>query len=162
MSTGAGGPVRYDPHVAESPSYQPSGPLIFISVLVGFGVLMLLTRPSWESSRQRARTTECPINLEMIATEQARMAEAGRGYLSCPRTPDHVPGRESLIWPSPPGCWAQLGFMDDVPLRGRYEVTAADGKWSATCEIDSDGDGDVAIFDASEALTVSLRAGSAD
>ncbi len=154
--------LRYDPCVADHPSLQPSGPLVFISVLVGFGVLMLLVKPSWQSTNRRARTTECPINLEMIATEQARMAAAGRGYLSCPRTPAQIVGAESMRWQEPPACWARLGFLPDVPLRGRYEVAAAGGGWTATCEIDSDGDGDVAVFDASEALTVALRAGTAD
>jgi hypothetical protein len=136
------------------PAYRKqSGPLIFLVVLAGFGVLFLLMSPMWEKSRRQSRYTECTTNLEMIAARQEVLHDERGTYSSCATWPPELP-LVAAPWLEGPRCWIELGFERDVDLRGQYRVDGGRDSFTAVCWVDADEDGKPARFEATAELTV--------
>lgn len=138
--------------MAEPRYRKQTGPLIFVVMLAGFGVLLAVLGPTWERARRQSRYTECTTNLEMIAARQDAIHEARGTYVSCSTYPHDLP-LEAAMWEEGPPCWIELGFQRDVELRGQYRVDGGMDSFKATCWMDLDGDGAPAKFDASNELT---------
>ncbi len=138
--------------MAEPRYRKASGPLTFVLLVGGLIVFVVVMQPSWERTKVQSRAAECPINLEIIADRQEALKAERGAYLGCPRYPATVP-EASMTWESAPSCWTELGFEPDVFLWGQYAVDARAGSWSATCTIDTDGDGDAAVWTASSEAT---------
>ena len=138
-----------------APSYRKqSGPLIFVVMLAGFGVLFTLMGPTWEKARRGSRYTECTTNLEMIAVRQEALHQQRGTYVSCATWPPELP-LEAAPWEEGPPCWIELGFQRDIDLRGQYRVDGGRESFTATCLMDLDGDGEPARYEASNERTVS-------
>ena len=74
-------------------------------------------------------------------------------YLSCPTFPSQIAGETAADWSGMPTCWQILGFLPEVRLRGQYEVSATTTHFEATCKMDLDEDGELAIYRASDLKT---------
>lgn len=121
--------------MAKTNTRQPTGPFVFLSVLVGFGLAMWAVKPFWDSASYDSLRAECTINLELIASHQARLlAEQGRP-LACSAWPAELPGLDGTPWPEVPRCWARLGFEPGLTLHGQYVAEASPTGWTARCTL---------------------------
>ncbi len=132
---------------------KPSGPLVFLVLLGAFAIVALTLKPAWHKAYDVAHYTECRTNLELVADRQATRVAQGRDYLACPTWPS-TPPTQPTVWADAPSCWGQLGFEPDIFLRGQYRVDVSSNSFSVTCRMDLDGDGDAALFEASDERTV--------
>ncbi len=154
--------IVYPGSVSQPAAKPVSGPLLFGVLIVGFIIVTLALRPSLQNTLAVTRDAECQVNLELIADRQQQLHDAQGTYRTCSVWPPQHPNAEPVLWADAPACWAELGFEPDVRLWGRYEVSASRVSWTATCEVDSDGDGAIARWSATDATTASKAAGTAD
>lgn len=136
-----------------APTYRKAtGPLMFVLLISSLLIALVATNPTWKKAKLRSRSAECAINLEIIAEKQAALESERGGYLGCPRHPAEQP-TSSQLWDQVPPCWDTLGFQPGIFLWGQYSVVAGATGWTATCTIDTDADGDVAKWTASDSTT---------
>ena len=139
---------------------QPNtGPVTYVVLLGGFALMLAVSKPFVDQMRASAREAECPTNLEFIATILAETPAAPR---SCGPWPSTPPSAAAVSWAEAPACWDALRFDRDLALWGQYEVRPEGDSWVATCRLDLDGDGEAAVYEASEHRTAHLREGTQD
>ncbi len=130
---------------------QPTGPFVYISVLVGFGLAMWAVKPFWDSAGDDSLRAECTVNLELVASRQASIIPERGRPLACAAWPVDPPGPDGTPWQDIPTCWARLGFEPGVTLHGRYEVEATPTSWTARCTLRIRED--VEVWEASSTVT---------
>lgn len=137
--------------MASAQPRRPTGPFIYLSVLLGFGVAMMVVKPFWEKASYNSLRAECAVNLEVVADAQAEWIKAnGRPLVCAAHPPDPVP-EAGHLWEDPPLCWTQLGFETGLTLHGRYEVEGSATSWTARCTVQV-GD-EVEVWEASNERT---------
>jgi hypothetical protein len=112
---------------------QPTGPFVYISLLVGFGVAMWAVKPFWDAAGHDSRRAECTVNLEIVADQESAITKAEGRPLPCDSWPTAPPGPEGTPWTDVPVCWQRLGMEPGVTLHGQYKVETSTTGWTATC-----------------------------
>ncbi len=136
-----------------------TGPVAYVVIIGGFAAMLLLVRPFFASMADQSRQAECLTNLEFIA---ATLTEDPSAPRRCGPFPSSPPSERAVPWADAPACWDGLKFERDLALWGQYEVEPRGSGWLATCRLDLDGDGDVLVFEASDARTAAKREGTED
>ncbi len=130
---------------------QPTGPLVYITLLVGFGVAMMAVKPFWDRTGYDSMRSECLVNLEVIAEQQAAITKSEGRPLACAPHPVEPPGPDGVPWTEVPVCWQRLGFDPRLTLHGRYEVETGATGWTARCGLTVGGVDEV--WEATDAVT---------
>lgn len=131
--------------------------MITVSIV---GILSAIALPEYEQLLQRSKRTEIPMNVDGVRTVEVGYQAEWGVYTSCAIQPPNVPGRVAQPFPATPFTsldWNLLGWVPDGWAYGQYEAIAIDVEGDITSFFvngysDIDGDGNLAHFQASEAV----------
>ena len=137
--------------------------LIELMIVVAIiGILAAIAIPNFISMQLRAKRAELPTNLDGIRTSEKAYHAEWDTFTNAGPSPLWTPGREQVIF-SPTAAWANLGWVADGKVRGKYQVTLVAGTSSQTDDFnasavaDIDGDSTLSSYTCNRAIKAKMR-----
>lgn len=128
--------------------------LVVIAILIA---LVTITIPLFQQHQLKAKRTEGPLNLKIIAMGEEAYKITNDTYLSITATPAGNPTNLKRAWTNQ-ALWDPINFQPTGDVYFRYGVRATGATaFYAEAAYDLDGDGLISCYTATESLSVHAR-----